>query len=121
MSSIKKRNPAFVIIIGILTGGIYSIYWAVKTKDEIKSLGADIPTGWLLIVPIANFYFWYKYIDGFSEFVKKDNNTLLWFLLYLVVTPVIIIIIQMELNKLAGQNNTVQANEKAINQGELGE
>ena len=98
---IKKRNPAFVIIFSIITFGLYTIYWAVKTKNEINSLGADIPTALLLIIPIANFYFWYKYADGFSTYVKKDNKGILWFLLYFLLPPVAMIIFQVELNKLA--------------------
>ena len=57
MNGITKRDPTLVIIFTIITFGIYSIYWAVKTKNEINSLGADIPTAWLLIIPFGNFYF----------------------------------------------------------------
>ncbi len=98
---IKHRNPALVVIFSIITFGIYAIVWAVKTKNEIKSLGAQIPTAWLLIVPIANLYFWYKYSEGFSVYVKKDNSPVLWFLLHMVISPVAMILIQIELNKLA--------------------
>ena len=98
---IQRRNPVLVIIFTIITFGIYSIYWFVKTKDEINSLGAEIPTAWLLIIPIANLYFQYKYADGFSEFVKKDDNAIMWFLLLFLVGPVAMIIFQIELNKLA--------------------
>jgi len=101
MVEIKRRNPALVIIFAIITFGIYGIYWAVKTKHEISSLGAEIPTAWLLIVPIANWYWYYKYAEGFSNYVKKDNNAILWFLLLFFVAPVAMIIFQVELNKLA--------------------
>jgi hypothetical protein len=101
MVEIKRRNPALVIIFAIITFGIYEIYWSVKTKNEINSLGAEIPTAWLLIIPIANLYWEYKYAEGFSKYVKKDNNTILWFLLSLFVWPVAMIIFQVELNKLA--------------------
>ncbi len=99
--TIKKRNPAAVIIFSIITLGIYAIYWIVKTKEEIKSLGADIPTAWLIIIPIANLYFMYKYAEGFSVYVKKDNNAIVWFLLYFFVGPLFVILVQIELNKLA--------------------
>ena len=101
MVEIKRRNPALVIIFAIITFGIYEIYWSVKTKNEINSLGAEIPTAWLLIIPIANLYWEYKYAEGFSKYVIKDNNTILWFLLSLFVWPVAMIIFQVELNKLA--------------------
>lgn len=97
---IKKRNPVWVVIFSIITLGIYFVYWFVKTKEEIKSLGADIPSAWLLIVPIGNLYLLYKYLDGFSQYVKKDNNGVLWFLVAVTVFPFIPVIVQIELNKL---------------------
>jgi hypothetical protein len=98
---ITKRSPVAVIILSIITFGIYAIYWTVVTKREINGLGASIPTSWLIIVPIANIYFFYKFSEGFSLYVKKDNNAILWFLLWLVIAPVAMIIIQIELNKFA--------------------
>ena len=99
--NIKKRNPAMVIILSIITCGIYLIYWSVQTKEEIKSLGANIPTMWLLIVPIGNLYLLYKYCEGFSDYVKKDKLGVIWFLTAVTIFPVLPIIIQVELNKLA--------------------
>lgn len=102
MAKIKNRNIALCILFGIVTFGIYIIYWFVKTKDEINSLGAKIPTAWLIIIPIVNWYWYYKYAEGWSKYVKKDDNAVMWFLLYLLLSPVVMIIFQMELNKLAG-------------------
>jgi magnesium-transporting ATPase (P-type) len=98
---IKHRSPVAVIILFLLTFGIYAVYWTFKTRDEINSLGASIPTAWLIFVPIANFYFMYCYSEGFSLFVKKDNSAILWFLLFFFVSPVAVILVQIELNKLA--------------------
>lgn len=100
MPNIKKRNPALVIIFSIITLGIYLIYWSVKTKEEMKSLGANIPTAWLIIVPIGNVYFLYRYCDGFSEFVRKDRLGPVWFLVAMTIFPVFPVIVQVELNKL---------------------
>ena len=98
---VKNRNIFLVYIFGIITFPIYAIYWMVSTKNEMNSLGAEIPTGWLIIIPIANLYWIYKYCEGFAEKVKKDNNTILWFILWILVWPVIPAIVQSELNKLA--------------------
>lgn len=98
---IKKRDVVLVYVFSFLTLGIYAIYWIVKTKEEINSLGADIPTAWLIIIPIANLYFIYKYCEGFSLKVKKDNNPILWFILYILIGIIMPAIVQTELNKLA--------------------
>ena len=43
----QKRSPISVILLTIVTLGIYGIYWQVKTKGEMNALGADIPTALL--------------------------------------------------------------------------
>ena len=98
---IVKRDIVVVYLLTIITFGIYGIYWEVKTKEEINSLGADIPTAWLLIVPIANIYWLYKYAEGFSTKVKKDNNGILWFIVFWLITIIMPAVVQTELNKLA--------------------
>ncbi|MEM5792036.1 MAG: DUF4234 domain-containing protein [Candidatus Aenigmatarchaeota archaeon] len=97
----KKRNIFLLYLFGILTLGIYFIYWFVATKNEINSLGAKIPTAWLIIVPIVNLYWMYKYCEGFSTYVKKDNNTVLWFVIFALAGIIMPGIVQSELNKKA--------------------
>ncbi len=101
MADIKKRNIFLVYLFMIITFGIYGIYWLVSTKNEMNSLGAKIPTAWLLIVPIANIYWEYKYAEGFATRLKKDNNTVLWFLVIIIIGIVMPALVQSELNKLA--------------------
>ena len=74
MIEIKRRSPILVLIYTFITFGIYGIYWFVKTKNELNRLGADIPSAWLMIIPIISWYWFYKYAEGFAKFVKKDNN-----------------------------------------------
>ena len=83
---VKHRNIFLVYLFSIITLGIYAIYWVVSTKNEINSFGAKIPTAWLIIVPIANLYWMY--------------NTLLWFILSVLVGIIMPAIVQSELNKL---------------------
>jgi len=49
----------------------------------------------------VNWYFAYRYSEGFSIYVKKDNTPILWFLLWFIIAPVAMILTQIELNKLA--------------------
>lgn len=97
---VKYRNIFLVYLFSFITLGIYTIYWMVSTKNEINDLGGEIPTGWLIIIPIANLYWMYKYCEGFATKIKKDDNTVLWFILYILVGIVMPAIVQSELNKL---------------------
>lgn len=101
---IQKRDVVVVYLLTIITFGIYGIYWEVKTKDEINSLGANIPTAWLLIIPIANIYWLYKYADGYATKVKKDNNGILWFIVFWMIAIIMPAIVQSDLNKIADKS-----------------
>ena len=109
MQPIQNRNIALVYLLMIITFGIYAIYWLVKTKEEINSLGGTIPTAWLIIVPIANIYWVWRYCEDFGKFVKKDDNGVLWFILYVLIGIIMPAIVQAELNKIADGQST-QAN-----------
>jgi bacteriorhodopsin len=98
---VKHRNIFLVYLFSFITFGIYAIYWSVSTKNEMNRLGASIPTAWLIIIPIANIYWMYKYCEGFAVYVKKDNNTILWFILDLFAGIIMPAVVQSELNKIA--------------------
>jgi membrane protease YdiL (CAAX protease family) len=95
-----KRSIVKVYLLGIITLGIYFLYWLVKTKNELNELGAEIPTAWLIIIPIVNIYWYYKYAEGFAKVTKKES-AILWFLLFFFVGIIMPAIVQSELNKLA--------------------
>ncbi|MBU5678297.1 MAG: DUF4234 domain-containing protein [Candidatus Aenigmatarchaeota archaeon] len=97
---IEKRNIVLIYLLGIVTLGIYFIYWLWKTKNELNELGAEIPTAWLIIIPFANIYWLYKYSEGFAKVTKKESH-LIWFIVFLLVGIVMPAIVQSELNKIA--------------------
>ena len=55
------RGVAFVIILSIVTLGIYSLYWVYKTQEEMKLHDGDGLGGvlglvvWILISPVSGF------------------------------------------------------------------
>lgn len=105
---VKNRSIFMVYVLSIITFGIYTLYWSVSTKNEINRLGGNVPTAWLLIIPIANLYWVYKYCEGFALYVKKDGNTLLWFILYVLVGIIMPAIVQSELNKIADSSGALE-------------
>lgn len=81
----KNRNPFAVALLPLVTFGIYSIYWYVKTKDEMNTLGANIPTAWLLIVPFVNIWWLWKYSEGVEHVTGgKLSGVLAFILLWLL-------------------------------------
>lgn len=106
----KRRSVASVIVFTIITLGIYGIVWFVKTKNEMKKLGADIPTAWLIIVPIANIWWLWKYSMGVQKVTKESLNGILAFVLLWVLSVIGMAIVQSEFNKVAaGEPKTADA------------
>ncbi|MFT4532280.1 MAG: hypothetical protein ACI9T8_000293 [Candidatus Saccharimonadales bacterium] len=100
-----NRNIAAVVLLPFVTFGIYSIYWFVTTKGELNAQGAEIPTAWLLIVPIANLFWMWKYFEGAEKVTGGKVNAILNFVLAWFVTPVVsAAICQSAYNEMSTQN-----------------
>ena len=97
----QHRNPIMVILLSIITLGIYFIVWLVTTKDRMNTKGAQIPTAWLLIIPLVNIYWLWKFSEGIELVTKKGMQTVIAFLLLWLLDIIGAAIIQNELNKVA--------------------
>jgi hypothetical protein len=81
LAGMKQRSPLFVVVLTLVTLGIYSIVWFVQTRREMVSRGADIPTAWLMIVPIVNFYWIWKWSEGVEQVTSNKMSQAMAFLL----------------------------------------
>ena len=98
----KTRSPLAVFLLPIVTLGIYSLVWYVKTKEEMKAKGAQIPSAWLLIVPIGNLIWLWKYSKGVERVTNGTTGTGGAFCLLLFLSCIGMAIIQSAFNKVAG-------------------
>ncbi len=96
----KQRSPAAVFLLSLITFGIYALVWEVKTKGELNRLGADIPTAWLLIVPLGNLYWIWKYCQGVEKVSNGQTSAVLALILMLLLSIVGLAILQSEFNKI---------------------
>ena len=106
---VRKRNWFLVILFSFITFGLYGIYWYVVTKKEMTDLGADIPTAFLVIIPIVNIYWLWKYSKGVESISNGNTNGVLLFIIWLVFSPVAIYLTQTELNKHAEGSSPMPA------------
>lgn len=73
----KKRNPLAVFFLGIITFGIYDLYWLVVTKKVLnEKTKHHTPTIWLLILPAIMLTVGYAALLGvsISDSVKNAPN-----------------------------------------------
>jgi len=97
----KKRSVGGVVVLSIITFGIYAIYWMVATKGEMNSQGASIPTAWLIIVPIANIWWTWKYAEGVDHVTSNKMSAGVAFLLLWLLSLIGMAIVQSAFNKVA--------------------
>lgn len=97
----QKRNPIMVLVLFCITFGIYGIYWLVKTKGEMNEQGADIPTAWLIILPVISIYWYWKFSEGVEKVTKKELSAPISFVLAYFLGIIGIAITQNSLNKAA--------------------
>ncbi|MBD8703709.1 DUF4234 domain-containing protein [Frigoribacterium sp. CFBP 13712] len=57
-TQLVRRSAAAVLLLPLITFGIYSIVWCAKTRGEVKRAGAPMSTWWLLCPFGAFWYFW---------------------------------------------------------------
>ncbi len=104
---VKYRNMLLQVVLMIVTLGIYAIYWFYQTCREMKELAEDpvaSPGLWtvLLFIPLANFYAYYKHGQLYEKISDEHLNRWILFLLWIVFSPAVWFVVQLELNKKAG-------------------
>ncbi len=98
----KNRNPIAVALLPLVTFGIYAIYWQVKTKGELNSNGANIPTAWLIIIPFVNIWWLWKYSEGVEQVTGEKMSAVLAFILLWLLGSIGAAIVQNTYNQLDG-------------------
>ena len=96
----ENRSPASVFFLGIFTAGLYHFIWLVKTKGEMNARGADIPTAWMLILPIVNLIWIWKYCQGVAKVTNGGTSAVMTLLLFLLAGPFGPSILQSQFNKV---------------------
>jgi hypothetical protein len=113
----KVRNPVAVILLSLITCGIYFLYWSWVTNQQINAeLGReDVGVGILILgwfcAPVM-WYVWYKWdtsLVGISQGrnINYNSNFILWIILSVLAGVgylVMLFQIQDTLNRVYGQD-----------------
>lgn len=104
----KQRSVVWVLVLSFFTLGIYAIIWTVKTKNEMNSAGADIPSAWWMLTFIFFFpaLWWYwRYSVGVEHVTRGKMGTVIAYILLLLLQPITQGILQSEFNRVAASGS----------------
>ncbi len=97
----QKRNLIAVLLLPLITFGIYSLYWAVTTKGEMNKLGEEVPTAWIWLIPFVGQLWWFwKYSEAVEHVTHEKLTGIVSFLLVFFLGTVGFAIIQDAFNKV---------------------
>ncbi len=97
-----QRSPGSVFLLSVVTLGLYEIFWTIATKDEMVQKGADIPTAWLLLVPLANIWWGWRWSKAVEQTTHNAIGATATFLYMSFLGPIGAMIVQGKLNGSAG-------------------
>lgn len=70
-----QRSPIVVFLLTLVTFGIYPIVWLYKTKEEMNTLGAEIPTMFYVFIPVIGPLLWaWKYAQGVEKVTRQGTS-----------------------------------------------
>jgi hypothetical protein len=95
-----KRSVVSVIVLTLITFGIYALIWFIKTKREMVKAGAEIPTSWLLILPFVNIFWLWKWSGGVDHVTRGKSTQVINFILVFVLGIIGMAIVQSALNSV---------------------
>jgi len=95
-----RRSPILVLVLSIITIGIYALVWYVITKGEMNRRGARIPTALLIIIPLVNIYWMWKFSEGVEKVTRGGMSGAVAFLLMFFLGVIGMAIVQSSLNKV---------------------
>ena len=99
----RNRSVIMLIVWTFVTLGFYPLYWMVSTKNEMNRVGAQIPTAWLLIVPIVSIFWFWKYSEGVGVVTRGKLSGPVAFLLLFLLSIIGMAIVQSQFNQVQAE------------------
>jgi hypothetical protein len=98
-AAVSYRHPVKVMLLPLVTFGIYALVWYVTLRREMNPMGAGIPSPWLLIIPIVNLFWVWKFCEGVEIVSGKKLSGPAAFCLLFFLGVIGMAVIQDKLNK----------------------
>jgi Domain of unknown function (DUF4234) len=96
-----QRSVATVVILTIVTFGIYGIIWYWTNATEMKNKGYDVMHPIMIFIPIANIIFMWKFCGGVEKATNGKFSQVISLILILVLGIIGMALIQNAYNEVA--------------------
>jgi Domain of unknown function (DUF4234) len=76
-----EKSPIVVLILSMVTFGIYGIIWLYKCSEEMKQRGIELPSFIFVFIPILNLLYLWKFYAGVEQLSKGEVKGVMLFIL----------------------------------------
>lgn len=104
----KNRSVPMVIILGLVTFGIYYLIWLHQTRAELleKKVVDKLSSPWLVLIPFIGIFFFLYFLWNYAGAVAKVTNEkysqAVAFILLLLISSIGAGLIQGAYNEVPG-------------------
>jgi hypothetical protein len=103
---VKRRSLIFQFVVYLLTFSLYSLYWYYSTMNEMTKLNGERTNAalwtFLMIIPVVNFFAMWKHSEAADHAFEGTYPAVLLWVLWIFAQPAMWILVQVELNRIAG-------------------
>lgn len=89
-----------VILLTLVTLGIYHFVWLYQSKAQLNARGAQVPSLIWVFVPFANIWWFWRYGKGLELVSGGRLDAIATFVFLLVLDTVGIFVLQAQFNRL---------------------
>ena len=98
----NKRSAVVVLLLGVVTCGLYTLFWFVDTKHEMVRKGAKIPSAAWAIVPIANIWWTWEWAGGVDHATRGTLSQGRAFIAVFLFSTIGTAMTQIEAHRVSG-------------------
>jgi hypothetical protein len=94
-----RRSALAVVVLTLVTFGLYVYMWLLKSREEMNLQGADVPPAIQLVVPIVNLRWMWRFCEGVERVTGGRLSAPVAAMLLLGCFPLGMAVIQHQLNR----------------------
>ena len=82
------RSPKTVLLLGLVTFGIYGVFWLAQTANDLKRRGgASLPPLWQVLIPVLNLIWVWKWSAAVEEVTAGEQSQAVTFAKVVLLGP----------------------------------
>ncbi|MFW5739396.1 MAG: DUF4234 domain-containing protein [Myxococcota bacterium] len=94
------ESPVKIILLTMVTCGLYAIYYFYKSAEELNARGAEIPAFWWMFIPLLGLLWSWKWAQGVEKVTGGQQSAVMTLVFLMFLGPIGQYLVQSKLNQV---------------------